>query len=302
MGLEDNSIKLNGNWYKVKVEGSMKDGFTITNTKQDSWTPMIPPTRNVKVEKEWLGSDGKAMKAPVKSIEVELYKDGEATGKKETLNADNDWKATFKDLPQTSDLDGKLVSYTIKEVGAVDNEIKFFENLYKVSITGSMKTGFKITNQRQDTPNNPNNPTEPEKETKPDKIDISGYKTWEDNNNKEGRRPDQIIIRLYADGIEVDKKIVTESNGWKWTFENLDMDNKGKEIKYTISEDKVEGYTSKVDGYNVTNKIVPKIIYDLQKQIPKTGIMRTINYIPLFGLALFLLLARKIEKKKKADR
>lgn len=133
-------------------------------------------------------------------------------------------------------------------------------------------------------------------------IDISGYKTWEDNNNKEGRRPDQIIIRLYADGIEVDKKIVIESNGWKWTFENLDMYNKGKEIKYTISEDKVEGYTSKVDGYNVTNKIVPKIIYDLQKQIPKTGIMRTINYIPLLGLTLFLLLARKIEKKKKAVR
>ena len=40
----------------------------------------------------------------------------------------------------------------------------------------------------------------------PATIDISGSKTWNDNNNQDGKRPGSITIRLYADGTELTDK------------------------------------------------------------------------------------------------
>ncbi|MDD7511979.1 MAG: Cna B-type domain-containing protein, partial [Peptostreptococcaceae bacterium] len=45
--------------------------------------------------------------------------------------------------------------------------------------------------------------------------------------------------------------------GWKWKFENLDKYENGNEITYTITEEKVEGYTTEVNGYNVKNSYTP---------------------------------------------
>ncbi|TFF63652.1 Cna B-type domain-containing protein, partial [Helcococcus ovis] len=65
------------------------------NKEKTPWTPMIPPTRNIKVTKNW-----KLLTAekPVDKIEVELYKDGVATGKKLELNKNNNWSGEFKNL------------------------------------------------------------------------------------------------------------------------------------------------------------------------------------------------------------
>ena len=46
---------------------------------------------------------------------------------------------------------------------------------------------------------------------------------------------------------------MTEAKGWSWSFENLDKYKNGQKITYTISEDTVSGYKTKVTGYNVTN-------------------------------------------------
>ncbi|MBQ6517571.1 MAG: Cna B-type domain-containing protein, partial [Anaerolineaceae bacterium] len=92
-----------------------------------------------------------------------------------------------------------------------------------------------------------------------EKIDISGSKTWVDNNNQDGKRPDSITIRLLADGTEVDSKTVTAADNWAYSFEDLDKYAEGTEIAYTISEDTVEGYTTVYDGYNVTNTHTPEV-------------------------------------------
>lgn len=44
----------------------------------------------------------------------------------------------------------------------------------------------------------------------------------------------------------------------------------GKEIVYTITEDEVDSYTTTVDGYNVTNKIIPE--EPKKPTLPKTGV------------------------------
>ncbi len=84
-------------------------------------------------------------------------------------------------------------------------------------------------------------------------VTVSGEKTWQDDNDRDGKRPKNITIHLFADGIEVSSKTVNKDDGWKWSFNNLDKYKDGAEIEYTISEDAVDDYITKIDGFNVTN-------------------------------------------------
>ena len=82
----------------------------------------------------------------------------------------------------------------------------------------------------------------------------------DDNDNQDGKRPESITVRLYANGTEVAKKDVTAANGWTYSFDELDKYAEGKEINYTITEDTVDGYEKEVTGYDVTNTHVPEKI------------------------------------------
>ena len=94
-----------------------------------------------------------------------------------------------------------------------------------------------------------------------ERIEISGEKTWDDKDNQDGKRPESITIKLLADGqdFEDNVKIVTEDDDWSWTFSDLYKTNPGSttDIVYTIVELAVEGYSSEIDGYNVTNSYTP---------------------------------------------
>ena len=52
-------------------------------------------------------------------------------------------------------------------------------------------------------------------------IEIQGTKTWVDNNNQDGKRPESIRIHLYQNGEYVTSKVVTENSNWSYTFTNL---------------------------------------------------------------------------------
>ena len=90
-------------------------------------------------------------------------------------------------------------------------------------------------------------------------TEISGKKTWDDNNNQDGVRPDSITIRLLADGVEKENKTVTEANDWSWAFQNLpiyDLSD-GHEIVYSLTEDAVTDYSTEYNSYDVTNIHAP---------------------------------------------
>ncbi|URW74359.1 Cna B-type domain-containing protein (plasmid) [Lactobacillus kefiranofaciens subsp. kefirgranum] len=82
---------------------------------------------------------------------------------------------------------------------------------------------------------------------------ISGTKTWKDNNNQDGVRPSSITVNLLSNGKQVQSKKVSASDNWQYSFDNLPADANGKKITYTVTENADAGYTSTVDGYNVTN-------------------------------------------------
>ena len=74
---------------------------------------------------------------------------------------------------------------------------------------------------------------------------------------KEGLRPEKITVRLLADGQEVAVKEITATDNWQASFTDLPEYKDGKKIVYTITEDPVAGYTSKIDGFTVTNRHTP---------------------------------------------
>ena len=92
---------------------------------------------------------------------------------------------------------------------------------------------------------------------KPETVKVEGTKTWDDADNQDGKRPAQITVNLLKNGQKVASKTVTEADGWKWTFDNLEKSENGKEITYTVEEEAVEGYTTKVNGFNITNTYTP---------------------------------------------
>ena len=94
-------------------------------------------------------------------------------------------------------------------------------------------------------------------EQKPETVSVEGTKTWDDADNQDGKRPAQITVNLLKNGQKVDSKTVTEADGWKWTFDNLNKYENDAEITYTVEEETVEGYTATVNGYNITNSYTP---------------------------------------------
>ena len=80
-----------------------------------------------------------------------------------------------------------------------------------------------------------------------DLADVLVRKVWDDDNNRDRSRPASITVRLLADGVEVSSAVLTEADGWAYTFKGLDKKNEeGAEIHYTVTEDPVEGYKTGV--------------------------------------------------------
>ncbi|MDD7339427.1 MAG: Cna B-type domain-containing protein [Eubacteriales bacterium] len=131
--------------------------FVATNEE----LPPEPPEPNepeprktfVRVNKVWeaLGE--------TRDIQVELYINGKASGKYLTLNAANNWSASFTNL-DIDDGMGNLYVYTIKEVGEKDKIYNIDERKFEVSYSGDMYKGFTILNKEVP----PEEPEEPEEE------------------------------------------------------------------------------------------------------------------------------------------
>ncbi len=95
--------------------------------------------------------------------------------------------------------------------------------------------------------------------------------TWNDNNNQDGVRPSSITVNLLANGRQVASKKVSASDNWQYSFDNLPAYANGQKITYTVTENAVAGYTSTVDGYNITNTHNPTTPTPKKPQVPNNG-------------------------------
>ncbi len=203
------------------------DGKT---TVEDDDDMPVNPDVTINVNKNWQDNDNQDGKRPEK-ITVELYRNNENEPiKTVTIDASSEWKYVFSNLPKY-DENKKEITYKVVEVAVPE-----YDTEYEIS-----DNGVEIYNHH-----------------KPETTEVSGSKTWDDNNNQDGVRPDSITVRLFADGTEVKSKTVTANDNWSWSFTDLDKYNSGTEIVYTISEDADDNYTTVVDGYNITNTHTPE--------------------------------------------
>ena len=206
--------------YTASVSGNAENGYVITNK-------YTPDKVNIPVSKSWDDSNNQDGKR-VGEVEVQLYADGSAVaGKVLKLNEGNGWKGTFQDLDKYKK--GQEIKYTVVETTNV--------NGYTANVSGSAKDGYVITNIHT-----------------PESVNIEGTKTWNDNGNAD-IRPETITINLYANKKLVASKTVTKTDDWKWKFADQPKYEKGQEIEYTITEDKVDGYITAqgIGNYDVVN-------------------------------------------------
>ena len=235
---DDNKQEIKYTVDESEVEKYTKqiNGYDIVNT----YTP--PETIDISGTKTW-NDEGNKDKTRPEKITIYLLANGKQVDAKEISEKDG-WKYSFTGLAKYDD-NKQEIKYTVDE-----SEVEKYTK---------QVNGYDIVNTY--TPDNP--PT-------PETIDISGTKTWNDANNKDGIRPKAIKVKLLANGKEKTSVITTEEQDWKYSFTKLPKyDDDGKEIKYTVDEENVRGYTKKIDGYDITNTHTPteKLDFSLRKFI-----------------------------------
>ena len=186
------------------------------------------------------------------------------------LNNDNNWKHTFTDIPKYDPTTGEKIRYTLSEV-AVDG--------YDTVITGDSDLGFTVTN------------------TITGKVSVGATKIWV------GKAGDSVTVNLLADGKKVDSHVLNENNKWQYTFTNLEKYNNGREIVYSISEDKVDGYNTEISG-NMNDGFVIKNIEIVSNttDTPTTGDSTSLlgySIILAFSAICIYLIYRKNKKETK---
>ncbi|MGM8364359.1 Cna B-type domain-containing protein [Virgibacillus sp. W0181] len=210
---EMKELKVDG--YESSIEET-KNGFDIENLRVG--------TTAVDITKLWKDED-KADRP--NTIKVNLFQDG-VFYKEYGVAAEDGWKKTITDLPKY-DEEGKSYTYTVTE--------------QEVAGYASEVDGFEITNTRAET------------------KDIEITKTWLDTEES-ADRPNTInveLVRTVADGEKetVDTYDVTgpaDATNWSLKVEDLPaFDKNGKAYTYEIEEQEVDGYETKINGFDITN-------------------------------------------------
>ena len=102
------------------------------------------------------------------------------------------------------------------------------------------------------------------------KIDVSGKKTWVDDNDKYKQRPDDITVFLkqngedYKDAQENTYAVhASKDTDWAYTFKDLpEFDENGDRYEYSVDEAFVAYYDAVIDGMDITNTFDKKKYYD----------------------------------------
>ena len=206
------------------------DGYSITNTASGK-TFVI-------VDKEWILPED--MDADSASVSVTLTQNGTVmTDSKYTQTIYGNSNVIFNDLKKY-DENGQLYVYDVVETGSsytpVSKDVDTSEGYTHISLTNTV--AYELTT-------------------------VSGTKTWNDNNNADGKRPDSITVSLYNGDTLVASQEVTAENNWTYSFTGLDRyeftrDGNNNitgvsEIEYTVKETPVDGYASVVNGADITN-------------------------------------------------
>lgn len=229
------------------------------------------------------------------------------------LTADNGYHGSFTGLPDPASVKSVAVmESTVAEDGTVSPTEP--TNTWKISYS-SIATDADAKKMSATVTNAP----------KPETVSIPVTKKWV------GGTGDAVTVHLLADGVDTGKTLtLTQEGNWTGSFDELLKKQDDHKIVYTVVEDAVEGYTSKVtgdaaSGFTVTNtkNPTPNKPHDKPKKpsdkpnkpqssakLPKTGdtsglagILAAAAFVPLAAALTFQRTRRAAEATgKRCDR
>ena len=215
--------------YSIK-EVDVPAGYESSVTGQvvtNNYTPKTVVLSGTKVWKDNNNQDGKR----TTSVKVQILKNDKEVVQEIEVSEATGWKFESKALPKYEN--GTEIKYTVKEVAVKE---------YTSTVTTDKDGKYTVTNTHA-----------------PEKTSVKGHKIWKDEENKDGIRPASITVKLLADGQDTGKTAVaSEATGWTYEFTDLDRYKDGQAIEYSVVEVPVEGYSSKVEGFNITNTHTPE--------------------------------------------
>ena len=264
-------------WQEVTADNAEA---TFTNVKSTSLT----------VEKKW----GTALSSTsLPSITVQLYastnpddaKAGRADaglivrGQTKTLTGTSKtWTATFTGLPLYNEAGDQLYYYALENQIGGQTPIKADDGCYLVTI-GSKEYHFRFSFDTTTTGSYKTTLVNVEY------SDITGTKSWEDNSDAYGTRPDGITLALHrkagtgaeevvngADGKPLQPTWVKSGNTWTYTYTHLPQANaQGESYTYRVEEIQTTGpaggdqYTATQNGMNLTNTLTGTVNLQVEK-------------------------------------
>ena len=206
-----------------------------------------PSTTTVTVRTSWNDSMDHEKLRPQQTM-VQLYADDKPCGRHVLLNKENNWCCRFKDLPLNSN--GKHISYTVAQ--------EYVPDEYQESLSVSEEGDFLIENRHD--------AAESVSDDSSDMTQISGCVRWEDSDDQDGLRPNEIEVLLYADGRQIARKDVSSADSWFYSFDNLPKYTDGTEIIYSVQTGSINGYQSLENNCSLTCIHDPETI-DLQGKV-----------------------------------
>ena len=195
--------------------------FTITNTH-------IPETVNVDVTKIWTDGENQDGNRPDSISVILTGSDGKRYTA--TITAANNWKHTFLKLPKFFN-EGTQIEYTLTE----DTMSGYSDVVEKRS-----DYVFVLTNKYS-----------------PATVDVTIVKKWDDDNDRDGMRPESVDIVLNGSDGKLYTGTLSTENGYTCVFQSVPKYHDGGTlINYTIAEEKIPGYTTTIakdaSGYKFT--------------------------------------------------
>ena len=235
---------MNSNFYTKHIGEAVQSG---TNEKTVAIiNEFVKPEDkvNILVNKIWNDNEIQSQRRPESIIVVLKDKDrtivSEEVTKDNTVSGTtNQWSTTFENVDKY-DENGQEIKYTVEEKEKNTGDLKFYTK--------------EITEVKDNQATIRNTFTKPE-----DTIEVKVQKTWEDNENENGKRPEKIKIVLSGNNKEIEQEISNNDN-WAYTFEGLEKyDSNGQEIQYAVKEKEVvEGdlkfYSEEINGTNIINR------------------------------------------------
>ncbi len=191
------------------------------------------------------------------NITVTLLANGEPTEFTDVLSEGNQWTVTFPEVPKYAN--GEVIDYTVAET--CDSE--------KYERTDDLKS-LDIVNTHT-----------------PEVINYTISKIWNDDYDRDGKRPESITVQLLANGEAYGEPTVItieeaeDFNKWTHTFTNLPKYMNGQPVEYTISEEAVPYYTpgevTPVNNTHEGEEYTDGDTYEFDGELENTHIPELIN-------------------------